>query len=78
MLPLNSTHLMGELSAEDLKQVPDIPRGSVHVVVNLSFPDWRRLPVDHDLLDDEPHPGEALAARRILPNGLFVNFVDSE
>ena len=51
---------MGELPAEDLEEVADVPRGAVHVVVDLALPHGRGLAVHDDLLDDEPHAGEAL------------------
>ena len=69
---------MSELAAEDFQQVPDVPRGPVHVVVNLTLADRGRFSVDDDLLDDETHSGKALAARRVFPNRLFVNLVNSE
>jgi hypothetical protein len=31
---------VSELPTEDFEQVPDIPRGSVHVIMNLTLPDW--------------------------------------
>jgi hypothetical protein len=74
---LTKTHLVGELTTENFQQVPDVPGGPVHVVVDLALADWCRFPVNDNLLDDEPHAGKALTARRIFPNRLFVNFVDS-
>ena len=68
---------MGELTTENFQQVPDVPGGPVHVVVDLALADWCRFPVNDNLLDDEPHAGKALTARRIFPNRLFVNFMDS-
>ena len=68
---------MSELSAEHFEQVSNVPRGPVHVVVNLSFSDRRRLSMDDNLLDDEAHAGEPLPARRVFPDCFFVDFVHS-
>ena len=69
---------MREFTAEDFQEVSHVPRRPVHVVVNLTLADRGRLAVDDDLLDDETHPGKPLAARRVFPNRLLVDFVDSE
>ena len=68
---------MSELSAEHFEQVSNVPRGPVHVVVNLSFSDRRRLSMDDNLLDDEAHAGEPLPARRVFPDCFLIDFVHS-
>ena len=69
--------LVGVLPGEDLQQVPHVPGGPEHVVVDLPLPHRGRLPVHHDLLDDEAHPREAARVHGVAPDRVLVDLVDA-
>ena len=44
--------------------------------MDLALPDWRRLPVDYNLLDDEAHLCESTLVHGVPPDCVLVDFVD--
>ena len=58
------------------QEVPDIPGRPEHIIVDLALPDWRRLPVDYNLLDDEAHLCESTLVHGVPPNCVFIDFVN--
>jgi len=66
---------MDRLPAEDLQQLPDVPAGPVHVVVEGAGLHWGGTLVDKNLLDGKSHPGELSSGVR--PGGLLIHLVNS-
>ena len=62
--------------ANYLEQISNVPLFSNHVVMSFTTPNFSRLAMNENLLNDESHASKAVSIS-ILPDRVVVDFVDA-